>query len=353
MKDIEIFGNIEKGKDFIKKTQNKKFVFSLVISYTHTCEIPGITVAGTNPELLKFTPPADAEFLQYGHCKVIDEIPMTPDGKPTPAILTKVALEAAGIPNFVINAGSKILPKLPYLELGLEPGKNIAQEPALDDYLTRKAVEQGKIIGKSYCSSTDCLIIGESIPGGTTTALGVLRGFGIQASVSSSMPRNPVNLKNQTVEIALKRLRTSDPHDIISQLGDPMIPSVAGILSTASESTNVILAGGTQMAAVLAFAKHIGFNANNVAIGTTSYIVNDKTANLIETVKQISDIPILAVNLKLVESGIMGLRSYAEGFVKEGAGAGGASIASILKIGIDTKKLLTLTEEEYRRITLQ
>ena len=95
MKDIEIFGNIGKSNEFIKKTQNKKFIFSFIISYTHTCEIPGITVAGANPDLLKFTSAADAEYLHYGYCRSIDAIPMTPDGKPTPAILTKVALEAA------------------------------------------------------------------------------------------------------------------------------------------------------------------------------------------------------------------------------------------------------------------
>ena len=353
MKDIEIFGNIEKGNDFIKKTQNKKFVFSFVTSYTHTCEVPGITVAGANPELLKFTSAADAEFLHYGYCKSIDVIPMTPDGKPTPAILTKVALEAASIPCFVINAGSKIVPKLPYFELGLEPGKNIAQESALDPDLTRKAVEHGRIIGRSLGSSTDCLVIGESIPGGTTTALGVLRVFGLHASVSSSMPQNPVDLKNQIVETALKRLHSKNPYDVVTELGDPMIPSVAGMLSAASDSTKVILAGGTQMAAVLAFAKHVGFNENNVALGTTSYIIDDKTANLIEIVKQISDIPVFSIKLKLGESKIPGLSSYAGGFVKEGAGAGGASISCILKTGIDSEKLLALTENEYHRITLQ
>ena len=327
MQDIEILGNTQRGIDFVKRVENKKFVFSLVISYTATCEIPGITIAGANPDLLKFTAAADAEFLHYGYCKSIDAIPMTPDGKPTPALLTKTALESGSIPSFVINAGSKIIPKLPCLELGLEPGKNIALEPGLDQDSVRKAVEYGRIIGRSLGSSTDCLIIGESIPGGTTTALAVMTGLGIQAAVSSSMPENPLMLKKQTVQSALKRLDSKDPYDIISQLGDPMIPTVAGILGTASESTNVILAGGTQMAAVLAFAKHIGFNETNTALGTTSYIVNDKTANLIELVKQISDIPILVAKLKLGESKIFGLRSYAEGFVKEGAGHGCASIA--------------------------
>ncbi|HET6458637.1 MAG TPA: TIGR00303 family protein [Nitrosopumilaceae archaeon] len=353
MYDIEILGNTQKGIDFIKRVENKKFVFSLVISYTATCEIPGITVAGANPELLKFTAAADAEFLHYGYCKSIDAIPMTPDGKPTPSLLTKTALEAASIPSFVINAGSKVIPKLPCLEIGLEPGKNIAQESGLDQDSVKKAVEYGRIVGRSLGSSTDCLIIGESIPGGTTTALAVMTGFGIQAAVSSSMPENPIMLKKQIVQSALKRLESKDPYDIISQLGDPMIPTVAGILGTASESTNVILAGGTQMAAVLAFAKHIGFNETNTALGTTSYIINDKTANLVELIKQISDIPILVAKLKLGESKISGLRSYAEGFVKEGAGAGGASIACMLKTGIGSEKLLLLTEREYNRVISQ
>jgi uncharacterized protein (TIGR00303 family) len=223
----------------------------------------------------------------------------------------------------------------------------------MEPELVRKATEHGRIIGRALGSSTDCLVIGESMPGGTTTALGVLTGFGLSASVSSSMPQNPTELKHKTVQIALKRLQSKDPYDIISELGDPMIPSVAGMLSAASESTNVMLAGGTQMAAVLAFAKSVGFNEENTAIATTSYIIEDQTANLGDVVKQISDIPIFVANLQLQQSKIKGLHAYSEGFVKEGAGAGGASVAAMIKIGLDCKTLLSLTEEEYQRITSQ
>ncbi|MDR3782108.1 MAG: TIGR00303 family protein [Candidatus Nitrosotalea sp.] len=351
MQDIEIFGNKQKGLEFIKQTEQKKFIFSLVISYTATSEIPGITIAGEHPDLIKFTGPADAEFIHYGHCKSISVIPMTPDGKPTPALLTKTALEAASISSIVINAGSKVSPKLPFIDMNLDYGKNIAKEPALSMEEVGKAVEYGRIIGRFLGASTDCVVVGESIPGGTTTALGVLEGFGIKGLVSSSMPENPIGLKVQTVKDALKRLQSKDPFEIISQLGDPMIPTVAGILSTASELSRVILAGGTQMAAVLAFAKSMGFEGKNTALGTTSYVTDDKSANLIETVSQILDIPILVAKLKLAESSISGLRSYAEGFVKEGAGAGGASIACMLKTGIDAKSLLDLTEKEYAKIT--
>jgi NaMN:DMB phosphoribosyltransferase len=57
--DIEILGNLEKGQDFVKSIENKKFLFSLVISYTETSEIPGITVAGSNSDSIKFTSPAE------------------------------------------------------------------------------------------------------------------------------------------------------------------------------------------------------------------------------------------------------------------------------------------------------
>jgi len=351
LQDIEIFGDKQKGLEFIKQTEQKKFSFCLVISYTATSEIPGITMAGEHPDLIKFTGPADAEFIHYGYCKSISIIPMTPDGKPTPALLTKTALEAASIPNIVVNAGSKISPKLPFIDMNLEYGKNIGKEIALSRDDVGRAVEYGRIIGRFLGASTNCLVIGESIPGGTTTALGVLEGFGIKGLVSSSMPENPVELKTQTVQSALKRLQSKDPFEIISQLGDPMIPTIAGILSTASELSKVILAGGTQMAAVLAFAKSMGFEGKNTALGTTSYVIDDKSANLVETVLKILDIPILVVKLKLAESKVSGLNAYAEGFVKEGAGAGGASIACMLKTGIDAKGLLDLTEKEYAKIT--
>jgi len=350
VEDIEIFGNSEKGKNFIDRIEKKDFLFSFVISYTETCEIPGITIAGADQNSLKYTPAADAEFLHYGFCKSIDKIPMTPDGKPSPALLTKVALETASIPHVIINAGSKIKPQLPYFQIDLDSGKNISEFPALDNSLVLRAVDYGRIVGRTLASLTNCLLIGESIPGGTTTALAVMRGLGLDAKVSSSMPNNPVDLKNTVVEKALARFDSDDPFVIVSNLGDPMIPFVAGMLSSSSEITNVLLAGGTQMAAVLAFAKKIGFNENNTAIGTTCYITNDQTTNFSKVVAEVADIPILSVNPKLDNSKFEGLRAYSEGFAKEGVGAGGSIIASILKIGINSQTLLESIEKEYQRI---
>ena len=70
-----------------------------------------------------------------------------------------------------------------------------------------------------------------------------------------------------------------------------------------------------------------------------------------EIVKSISDIPVLSINPKLEDSKFSGLRAYSEGFVKEGVGAGGSIIASMLKTGIDSQKLLELIDIEYKRIS--
>ena len=350
MEDFDLFGNVSKAENFLESIKNGKFLFSFVISYTETSEIPGITFAGADKDSIKFTPPADAEYLYYGNCKTIDKIPMTPDGKPTPALLTKVALESSSIPHIVINAGSKVEPQLPFIQTGLSPGKNISVNPAMSDSQISQAVDYGRIVGRTLASMTDCLIIGESIPGGTTTALAVMLGLGYKARVSSSIPNNPVILKNQIASMALEGIDSDNPYSIVAKVGDPMIPFVTGMLSAASEINPVMLAGGTQMAAVLAFASKIGFNEKNTAIGTTCYISDDTSANFKNLVSEIADIPAIAVNPRLENSKFPGLRAFSEGFAKEGVGAGGSIIASMLKTRNDSSKYLEFAEKEYHRI---
>ncbi len=350
MENFELFGNVSQAQHFLESVKSGRFLFSFVISYTETCEIPGITFAGANKDLIQFTPPADAEYLHYGYCKTIDTIPMTPDGKPTPGLLTKTALESSSISHLTINAGSKIPPQLPFIETDLSFGKNILTQDAMNDSQVSRAVDYGRIVGRSMASLTDCLVIGESIPGGTTTALAVLKAFGFNAKVSSSIPNNPLALKNKIVNSALERIDSEHPYSIIAKVGDPMIPFVAGMLSSGSDVSKIMLAGGTQMAAVLAFASKIGFNEKNTIIGTTSYITNDESANFKNLIQEIVDIPAISVNPNLENSQYSGLKAFSEGFAKEGVGAGGSIISSMLKTGNNTTKFLELVEKEYHRL---
>src|SRR5437867_380834 len=140
------------------KFATKNPVFVCVISYTATCEIKGLTVAGANPELVKYTSPADAEFLYHGSCKCIDVVPATPDGKPTPALITRAALQLAKIPLLVVDAGAKVKPAIPLMSFGLDPGGNIMNENAMDYSMVRQAFEHGELLGKQLAALSDLVV---------------------------------------------------------------------------------------------------------------------------------------------------------------------------------------------------
>jgi uncharacterized protein (TIGR00303 family) len=342
----------------VKSFAMKNPIFVCVISYTATSEISGLTVAGANPELVKYTSSADSEFLYYGHCSCIDVVPATPDGKPTPALITRAALQLARIPFLVVDAGAKVKPSIPYVSFGVEPGRNIIDENAMDISSVRRAFEHGELLGKQLAIMSDLTVVGESIPGGTTTALAVLSALGIDArfKVSSSMPENPHSLRNKVVASAMERViagigSISSPFEAISTFGDPMMPSVAGIASgVLSESGKIMLAGGTQMSAVVAILKRLGRPLNGLCIGTTTYVTKDPSSDLSGLVRMSSkQVPILSCDLHLGESSKPGLQAFAKGFVKEGVGAGGASIVAIIKSRgkITGKKLMKAIEKEY------
>jgi len=351
---------IANGK-FDLDLESNKSIFICVISHTETSEISGITAAGANQDLIKYTPVADAEYLHYGKCNCIHGVPATPDGKPTPAIITKTMLDIGNIPFIVVDAGVKVKPNIPIFSFDLTAGCNISKGMAMKPEDVDKAYRYGLILGKQISKNNDLIILGESIPGGTTTALGVMLSLGINAEnkVSSSMSNNPHNLRNTIVRQSMKNNNISfgslknKPFDAISLLGDPMMPSVTGIVQGASEQgTKVMLAGGTQMCTILSILKNLNVTTDNVSIGTTKYVYYDKSADFKNLVLSIDEnIDMFVVDLHMNESTKQGLRSFATGYVKEGVGAGGVSIATIIKGRgkMNGEKMLKCIEKEYEK----
>ncbi len=359
MQDIIIVHNETKSKNFLKKITGKNPLFVCTVGTTETAKIPGISFAGSCPEITDYTPPADMELLLLGKCKCINGVPVTPDGIPTPALTTMSALKLADIPALPVNAGLRVLPHVPFLDLGGKHGGDIRQGKAVEK--AEEVLQRAKIAGKMLSQTADYLVIGESIPGGTTTALGVLLAMGINAKekVSSSMPGNPHDLKIKTVEQGLKALNiecgafAKDPLKAVSCLGDPMMPAFAGLVLGAAEKVPVLMAGGTQMTAILAIINSLNPQVlANVAIGTTRWIIEDKTSDLKGIVTQIADVPILAANLNFSGSKFKGLQAYEAGVAKEGVGIGGASIAAFVKSkGKITKDtLLAEIEKNYSQL---
>jgi uncharacterized protein (TIGR00303 family) len=346
---IKCYGSSE----MISKLKNKESLFLCVIANTLTSRIDGITGAGATPELTDYTPAADVELVMLGKTLCLPEIPKTVvDGvsTPTPAIITKAALDLADIPILVVDAGAAIKPNIPYIIVNEFPGGDINTGNAVHN--SEKIFNKGFLLGKTLSKLTDHLVIGESIPAGTTTALGILTamGYDVNHKMSGSTPENPHNLKHNVVNEGLKisgfkpgELK-SKPFLAINAVGDPMIAAVAGIAM--GSSVPVTLAGGTQMTAVCAVIKGLSpnFDFNSLSIATTVFVSEDETSDINFIINQISDISIIAVDPKFEKSNTEGLINYTRGSVKEGVGAGGAMLAAILK-GINIEEIRIKTEE--------
>jgi uncharacterized protein (TIGR00303 family) len=262
--------------------------------------------------LRPLTPAADAEVVSLGRPLCLGEVPSNPSGAPGPAGITRAALQLADIEARFVGSGWHMWPAV------------ACEQVPDDDSLFQRGVEIGRAIEAPY------LVLAESVPGGTTTALALLLALGYSADgrVSGSMPGNAHVLKSHVAHRALASTR--DP----LRVGDPMQPLAAGIALGAP--CDVLLAGGSQMIAVAALMRHLaGTSAlERIAIGTTRWVVDDPAADAAGLAREVSmDLPLMAVNLDFSRSRHRGLRQYEQFLVKEGVGAGGASIAALLATG--------------------
>ncbi|MBW9140802.1 MAG: TIGR00303 family protein, partial [Candidatus Aramenus sp.] len=126
-----------------------------------------------------------------------------------------------------------------------------------------------------------------------------------------------------------------------------MLLGVAGI--SLGFKGKVLLAGGTQMVAASAVIKELGREKiKDVGIGTTRWIVEDKSSDIIDLARQ-TGVKLSFVNLDFSKSRFDGLRAYERGFVKEGVGAGGLSLFATLQ-GISEERILSKVEEIYENL---
>ena len=135
-------------------------------------------------------------MLYYDRPKVIDCIPLDPFGHPTPALVTKAAVMEGRLPVMNIRAGTSVAPVAPFTDLGAAPGRDPRLGPAVPDFLRvskRAAEAAGDLAGRGIKR----FVLAESIPGGTTTALLLLRSLGYDGTVSSR-PVNPLSKRKRS-----------------------------------------------------------------------------------------------------------------------------------------------------------
>ena len=350
-----------KGITFLKNIKEKKTCFLCTIAHTETSSIPGISAAGANVDLIKYTPAADIEAIYYGKAKCLPAIPENPFGPPSPVIISIASLNLLKIPFFAINAGVKIKPDAPLIEINDKFGEDISKGKALFKINFNSLIERTKILATQLAKSFKFIILGESVPGGTTTAMAIINGLGYNSfnKICGSMPGNQHKLKIELVKKSLMHINKKDsPFDILKKIGDPMQPAQAILaIELAKHGVDVLLSGGTQMVAIGAIIKSL-INDKNIfsklAIATTKWVSEDEHSDIVHLMKEINlEFPLFAANLDFSNSKYENLRLYEKGYVKEGVGAGGIALSVFNSLNISNELFLKHIENIYENIYLK
>ena len=331
----------------------------LLLAATDTAAVPGISAAGASPQARLGTAAADAELLLLGpggrRCHALPPLP----AGVSPALISHVVLSQLGLleRTRVLDLGCAIAAAVPHLRLpGLEsagPARCLSTGQALAPARVAALVQRGSAWGRRW-DPAEPLLLAECVPGGTTTALAVLEGLGVAAAglVSGSLRQPAHGLKAALVAQGLAAasfeaaelaafadpIAFADPLNVLAALGDPMQAFAAGLVgAAAARGTPVLLAGGSQMAAVLALALALAEPgqrpalADRLVVATTAWVAEEAGSNLALLLERIGARwqvrPRLEVAaLRFHGCGSAALRDYEHGYVKEGVGAGGLAL---------------------------
>lgn len=342
-------------QNFVNKVKGKKPLFILVIGSTETALIPGISAAGKNIIEMKNTPALDAEFITAKDNST-KAFPVSPEGIPSPVILSKALVDYLGVEVFIIDVGAFVKPTCNHLDLNMGPASCLTQGEALGKVKINFLLQKGEKLA-SNIDRHPYYIIGECIPGGTTTALSVLCALGINAFnlINSSVPEGNSFLKNQTVkETLLEHAHLfseikQNSLKAVEYFGDPVQAFICGFIKGLQKfNTPLMLAGGSQMLAIYYLSKLIlERHPLDTVVATTSWIANDNKANF-KKLAELTDTPAVASTVNFALSEISGLQAYEAGHIKEGVGLGGLLTTANLYKDLNKEQIIDIIEKSYK-----
>jgi len=344
------FNTILGSVDYLEYLRGKKATFLLAGSVSKTCEIPNISQAGI-PGKLYLTPTLDAEFLCLKEVRSLENIAQTPKGVPTPGLITRAVHELKPFSNIeILDLGLEVKPEIKYFKMhgfAIKPSARIDDGAKVD---AMEVFQKGVEFGTNYETSDDYVILSESVPSGTTTANATAKALGYECEgyFSSSFKDAPSDIKNNTIQEALKRVQKDD--DVftkLSNVSDNMLIFNAGfILGSTSKNLKVVLAGGTQMATVLLVVNSIlesmqgSIDSSNIALCTTKWINEDENSNIKALLEQLTfPVNAYASTFDFGASSHPALKLYDEGEAKEGVGCGAALCYASIN-GVNKKELI-------------
>ena len=354
-KEIILIQTITGNPDYIQQFRNKKATFMLAMSNTATANILGITQAGI-PGMIHLTPVLDAEFLATGEVRSLPNVAETPKGVPTPALITRgVHLLTPYTHIELLDLGLEVQPKGDDFTLhhfDIRPSQSIVEGANID---AKALFDKGVAFGKSYECKDAYLILGESVPSGTTTATAtaLALGYDAKALFSSSFKDVPNTIREETIAKALSNVDgKTDLFDILGSVADNMLIFNAGFILGVNSRFPMVLAGGTQMACVLLVANSISHymgaevDSSNLALCTTKWVAQDENSDIKALLKMLN----FSVNAYYADfdfslSEHPALKLYDKGEAKEGVGAGAALMYGFLN-ELD-KRDITLQVEKF------
>lgn len=349
------FNTILGSVDFLESLRGKTASFLLNTSVTKTCEIPNISQAGI-PGKLYLTPTLDSEFLCVKQVRSLEDIAQTPKGVPTPALITRAVHELKPYRNVeIVNLGLQALPKIDYFKVhnfDLNPSEAINKDANIN---AMDVFQKGVEFAQNLELQSDYVILGESVPSGTTTAYATAKALGYEADelFSSSFKNSPDDIRTKTINEAMALINEED--DVfarLSKVSDNMLIFTAGFIlgSTGRDDLKVVLAGGTQMASALLIANSIVevmggvVDAKNIALCTTKWIYEDENSDIKALLEQLNfSINAYASDFDFSLSSHPALKLYDEGEAKEGVGCGGALCYASIN-GVDKQALTNKIE---------
>ncbi len=309
-----------------ESTKGHLMRFVLVAGTTRTARIEGLTAAGATPAAAMHTPGADAEIVVHGEPVESPVVPVSPTGCPTPAVVTRAVRDLVEFPVTVIDGGLLESPGVRTVDVGAEPGGDVRDAepvPAAAEIHAR-----GRRFGRDL-HPDEPVYIAETIPGGTTTALGVLQALGEPPVVSSSLAENPLDRKRDVVATGLAASdldpggASTEPVRALRHMGDPVLAAASGIVRGALDTdTTVVLAGGTQLLAVAALCRHAGIE-QPFELATTPFVLADDSAS-VRSLAATLDVRITSADPGFDRLDHPAAAAYCRGESKEGVGMGGA-----------------------------
>ena len=340
--------------DFLESLRGKKATFMLSLSNTQTANIEGITQAGI-PGMIHLTPTLDSEFVCTGEVRSLDNIAETPKGVPTPALITRgVHLLSPYGRIELLDLGLEVKPKISYFKIhsfDIKPSGNIAKGANIN---AQELFEKGVDFGQSYQCQDEYLILGESVPSGTTTAMATALGlrYKVDECFSSSFREVPNSIRKNTLKLALSNINNkNDIFATLSKVGDNMLIFNAGFILGLNNRVPLVLAGGTQMACVLLIVDKVlqlmggTIETSNLALCTTKWVAEDKNSDI----QTLLNLPKFSINAYYTDFDFSltqhpALKLYDKGEAKEGVGAGGALMYGFLN-GVSKQEITEKVEE--------